>query len=145
MTKRRPKFRVVESGASADYVFDAYGDTLNDLFANCALACFNVMTDLDRVVTQREYVIEVKRESIEDLLYGFIAELIYLKDVEKIFLCKFIVDIAGDEKSLKSIAIGERIDYNKHAIKTDVKAVTFHDLQIRKEDHGYATRMILDL
>jgi SHS2 domain-containing protein len=62
-----------------------------------------------------------------------------------IFLSKFDIDIDVDDLSLKSIAWGERIDYNKHEIKTDVKAVTYHNLQIKKLQKGFEVKVILDL
>ncbi len=144
MTKR-PKFRVVEDTTSADFVFEAYGASANELFANCALACFYAMTDPTTVDPVKSYRLEVKGETIEDLLYNYMAELIFIKDTEKVFLSQFDVDILPDNTALKAIVRGEPIDYNKHIIKTDVKAATYHDLHVRADKEGYSTRMILDL
>ncbi len=139
------KFMVIEEGATADYVFDAYGRTLDELFANCAEACFCAMTDIDKVELQKELNILVEGETIEDLLYNFIAELIYLKDVEKIFLSKYDVEIDDEKSALRATLAGETIDYDKHVIKTDVKAVTYHGLKITEDDDGFTARMILDI
>ena len=144
MTKR-PKFRVVEDTTSADFVFEACGVSTNELFANCALACFYAMTDPATVDPAKNYKLEVKGENIEDLLYNYMAELIFIKDTEKVFLSQFDVDILPNNTALKAVARGEPIDYNKHTIKTDVKAVTYHDLHVRVDKEGYSTRMILDL
>ena len=54
-------------------------------------------------------------------------------------------EIDIDRMSLNSVARGERIDYNKHDIKGDVKAVTYHNLQVKKTGDGYRVRVILDL
>jgi SHS2 domain-containing protein len=145
MKARNDKFEIIEEGATADFVFEAYGETLNQLFANCAEACFFAMTDIERVEPVKEFNILVDGDNIDELLFSFIAELIYLKDTEKIFFSRFDVDVASDEKSLKAVVTGDHIDYIDHVIKTDVKAVTFHSLQIKKDDYGYTTRVILDL
>jgi SHS2 domain-containing protein len=144
MTKR-PKYKVVEDTTSADFVFEAYGANANELFASCALACFYAMTDPTTVDPIKSYELEIKGETIEDLLYNYMAELIFIKDSEKVFLSQFDVDIASDNTALKAVVRGEPIDYNKHVIKTDVKAVTYHDLQVRVDSEGYSARMILDL
>ncbi len=141
----RPKFKVVEDTTSADFVFEAYGVSINELFSNCALACFFAMTDTTTVARVTSFNVEVKGETIEDLLYNYMAELIFIKDTEKVFLSQFDVDILPDNTALKAVVRGEPIDYNKHTIKTDVKAVTYHDLHVRTDGEGYSVRMILDL
>jgi len=139
------EFKLVEDFASADFVFDAYADTLENLFIACATACFTAMTDPRLVEPKLKYDISVSGENLNELLYNYIAELIYLKDTEKIFLSSFEVRISEDRQSLYSVVKGEAIDYNKHVIKTDVKAVTYHALEIKKHDGGFMTRMVLDL
>lgn len=141
----KPRFKLVEDTTSADYVFDAFGISINELFANCSLACFSAMTDPARVDPVKSFKLEVKGDTIEDLLYNYIAELIFIKDAEKVFLSQFDIDISPDNTILKAVVRGEPIDYNKHIIKIDVKAVTYHDLHVRVEKEGYSARMILDL
>jgi SHS2 domain-containing protein len=87
----------------------------------------------------------VDGEDTNELLYNFIAELVYLKDTEKSFFSYFEIRIDEDQKSLNAVVRGEPIDYNRHVIKTDVKAVTHHGLNIAKREDEYVTRMILDL
>ena len=145
MQNKKYRFELVEEIASADYIFDAYGDSLNELFAACAAACFSAMTDIEKVDPVKEFSMELQADNIEELLYGFISELIYLKDVEKTFYSVFNVDISSDQKSLKAAVVGERIDYDKHIIRIDVKAATYHDLKIEKIDGAYKAHMILDL
>ena len=79
------KFKLVDDLVSGDFVFDAYGESFEELFANCAAACFYAMTSPDRVNTAKEFKIEILGESPEELLFNFISELIYLKDVERMF------------------------------------------------------------
>ncbi len=134
-----------ENFASADYLFDAYGNNLNELFAACAWACFSAMTNPEKVRPSSEFSVELEAENVEELLYNFISELIYLKDVKRLFLSAFDINIAADKRSLKAVVAGESIDYNMHTIKTDVKAATYHDLRIEKTDGGYKARMLLDL
>jgi|WetSurMetagenome_2_1015567.scaffolds.fasta_scaffold267696_2 SHS2 domain-containing protein len=145
MTEPRYKIEIIEDHASADFVFDAYGRTPADLFEACAKATFGVMTELNRIDICIERIIELTADDINELLYAFISELIYLKDAEKIFFREFVIQISDDSKSLTAIVKGERIDHGRHIIKTDVKAATYHDLNITHDSVYYRTRMILDL
>lgn len=145
MTEPRYKIEIIEDHASADFVFDAYGRSLPDLFEACARAAFSVMTELSKVDICIERIIELNAEDINELLYAFISELIYLKDAEKLFFREFEIQVSDDNKSLTAAVKGERIDFNRHIIKTDVKAATYHDLEIKFENGYHKTRMILDL
>ena len=138
-------FRIIEEIVSGDFVFQAWGNNIEELFAACAEACFSAMTDPAAVEPKNDYPVKIKAENLEDLLYNFLAELIYLKDIDKIFFSKFDIEIDIEEVSLNAVAWGETIDYNKHEIKTDVKAVTYHDLKIVKSTDRYEVKVILDL
>lgn len=137
-------FRIIEEGAFADFEFEAYAKTLEDLFAVCGKAMFEAMTDVSRVEPSQEVEFGVTAESVEDLLFSYLSELVYLKDTRKFFFCDFVIEIKEGE-ILHCIARGEPIDRDKHELKTDVKAVTYHKLEVKHDDKGYHTRVILDL
>ena len=138
-------FKIIEDVASGDFMFEAGGETLQRLFESCAAATFSAMTDPAKVNSILEHNIAVWADSLEELLVDFLSELIYLKDTEKIFFTETVIDLNIDDISLKAVARGEKIDYGKHEIRADVKAVTYHDLKIAKNDKGYRVRVILDL
>jgi len=71
-------FKIVEEISSADFVFDAVGQNLEELFFNCARACFFAMTDLESVEDKEAVDFAVMGDTSEDLLYSFISELIFL-------------------------------------------------------------------
>ena len=138
-------FEIIEDIVSGDFAFEARGESLNELFTSCAEACFFAMTDLEKVDTGITRTIDVNAENLDELLFGFLAELIFLKDTEKLFFSKFNINIDSSSRSLNAVAMGERIDYNKHEIKTDVKAVTYHGLRVSQKDGNFRVRVILDL
>ena len=138
-------FRIIEDIASGDFMFEASGETLKHLFESCAAATFSAMTDPAKVNPMLEHNIAVWADSLEELLVDFLSELIYLKDTEKIFFSETEIVLHIDKISLKAVARGEKIDYGKHEIRADVKAVTYHDLKITKIDEEYRVRVILDL
>ena len=138
------KIRILGDGAFADFEFEAQADSLEELFAQCGKAVFLAMTDLCNIRAQTAVEFTVKGETLEDLLFAFLSELIFIKDTRKIFFCDFIVEIK-EGYSIYCKAIGEPIDRYKHLTKTDVKAATYHKLAIKKTNSGYTVRVILDL
>jgi SHS2 domain-containing protein len=140
-----PKFRFLEDVAIADAAFEAYGDTLEELFESCALATFEVMVETRGVKQRRKEKIEVKDPNLEDLLFDFLSELVYLKDTHKIFFSRFDLNITQrKEYVLAGTLWGDKIDYSKQEIRQDVKAVTYHLLEVKKTEDGWKARVILD-
>ena len=140
-----PNFKFLEDIAIADAAFEAYGDTLEELFESCALATFEVMVDTKNVKPEQKEEMLIKDLNLDDLLFDFISELIYLKDARKIFFSKFDLKISKNEEySLQGVIWGEKIDYKKQEIRRDVKAITYHMLEVKKMDSKWRAQVILD-
>jgi|SRR3989344_318073 len=139
------KYKFLEH--TADVMFEAYGKNLNALFANAALAVFEVQCDLKKVGNKIKKKINLKNENAENLLFDFLEELIYLKDAKYILFGKFRVEIKKirDNYILDALAYGEKINPEKHELKTDVKAVTLHEFFLKKTSKGWKCRVLLDI
>jgi SHS2 domain-containing protein len=140
------KFRFLEDVAIADAAFEAQGKTLEELFATCALATFEVMAQTKRVEPKEKIKIELEHDKIDALLFDWLAELIYLKDAKEMFFGKFDLKINKKNKYiLKGQVFGEKIDYKKHKVKVDVKAVTLHLFEVKKLKKNWKARIVLDI
>lgn len=130
----------------ADAKFRAYGSTLEVAFENAALAMFNVMIDTEKLKCEKSLEIEVESPDIETLLTDWLSELLYLFEVEGIVFSKFRVDKIEKKESgysLSGEASGETLDLLRHKFDTQVKAVTYHELEIKKDD-GFYVQVIVD-
>jgi len=130
---------------TADVMFEAYGENLNKVFENAALATFEVQCNLKKVERKVKKKIKLKNEDMEKLLFDFLEELIYLKDAKYLLFNKFKVKIDKEKGTLTAEIKGEKIDPKKHELKTDVKAVTLHKFELKKIKEGYKVRVILDI
>lgn len=139
-----PPIRIIEEGATADFEFEATANTPELLFAECGKAIFMAISDPELIEAKDEIEFNVSSDSLEELLFGFLSELIFLKDTRKMLFNKYSVEISGNY-SLYCKAAGEPFDRQKHQPKVDVKAATYHNLKIEKTDSGYRARVILDL
>ena len=73
------KYKFLEDVAIADIAFDAYGNNLNELFENSALALFDCMVNLKDLKGKIKKRIKIKSNKIDDLLYNFLSLIIILK------------------------------------------------------------------
>ncbi|KPL03707.1 MAG: hypothetical protein AMJ73_05555 [candidate division Zixibacteria bacterium SM1_73] len=140
------KYKFLEDRAIADAAFEAEGKSLEELFEACAQATFEVMAETDTVEAKNKEEIQLKSDDLEELLFNWLAELIYLKDLKATLFNKYQINIekpGGYE--LRASIWGEPIDAEKHKVKVDVKAVTYHLLEVKKSDDKWIAKVILDI
>ncbi len=131
---------------TADIGFKAYGNDLNEAFENAGLAIFNIISDTSNVDLNIDKSFEITSEDEVSLLYDYLEELLFYHEVDFMLFCDFDVEIKriGDAFNLKAKIKGESIDWNKHERKTEIKAITFHMMDVKKTSH-YELQAIVDL
>lgn len=144
MNNNENKFEFFDVTADAGY--KAYGNTLDEAFENAAIAMFEVMTDTSSIEPKIERKIEVESEDEYALLYDWLSEFLVILDSEYLVFSKFDVKIErnGEEYVLNGAAWGEEFDPQKHESRAEVKAVTYHLMDIKNEN-GYMVQVILDI
>ena len=160
--------------ATADVGFYAYGRSLEEAYMNAGLAMFNVISDTRHIGQKESRHIEVVSEDLVSLLYDYLEELLFLQDTEFLLFSRFDVkiykmcdgdievsydelangeSIIGDLKEdssehaykLVCDAFGEEINWDIHPRGSEVKAITFHLMDVKKEDGIFILSAILDL
>ena len=132
---------------TADVKFRAYGKTLEEAFANSALALTKVIFDPTKVEANIEKNIEVTSEDEKALLYDFLEQFLFLLDTEN-FLLHQVKEITITKKdqgfNLKAKIIGDT-QIEKYEPETHIKAVTYQEMEINQDDKGFMLQVILDL
>lgn len=137
-------YRFLENISLADVAFEAKGKTLGGLFSSCAEATAATMVkDVSSVKPKIAKKLDLKAENAEKLLYAFLEELVFLKDAELLIFSKFRLKVT--ETSVLGEIMGEKIDMEKHEMLVDVKAVTMHMFEVKKEKNIWKARVVLDV
>ena len=140
------EFRFLENVAIADAAFQAEAENIEELFQTCAQATFEVMADTKTIEHKYKEDVELVGENLEELLFDWLAELIYLKDVKSMLFSKFDINIQKKNGySLAASIWGEQADQKKHKVRVDVKAVTYHLLEVKRTDNRWTAKVILDI
>lgn len=128
---------------TADVGVTAYGNDTAEAFANAARGLFSLIANLEtiRELTCRET--ELAAPDQESLLVDWLNELIYLFDVEQLIFGRFEVELLPGVR-LKAKSYGERVDKNRHILKTGVKAATYHMVEI-EEGGECRVKVIFDI
>ena len=92
------------------------------------------VSDTDDVDATKEISFEVTSEDDVSLLYDYLEELLFYHEVEFMLFSQFHVEV-GDGYSLKATIRGEEINWDKHERKTEIKAITFHEMYVKRNGH----------
>lgn len=136
------KFDVTDH--TADIGIAAYGESMAELMANAAYGMVSLMTDSGNIHRKLSKTIELQEVDGVALLVKWLNELLYVFEVEGLLFSSFNIVMHG-ETSMTAICLGENYDPARHHVEREIKAATYHSLEIAKEMGGYSTRIIFDI
>ena len=135
-------FEVIDH--TADIGIIVHGTDLKQVFTNAALGLFNLIADLDNVKEDLTRQVEMTAKNTEVLLIEWLNELIYIFDVEHILFKRFEINELQDDK-IKATCYGEKVKRGHHNLKREVKAATYHMLELSKDNGNYKVQIIFDI
>jgi SHS2 domain-containing protein len=118
--------------------------SLDELFADAARALFSVIVaNPESVKPVQEFDLEIEGSRHDDLLFDWLAELLYTFDTRRVLFSEF--DVHVREAGVKATARGEPIDPKRHELEMEVKAITYHGLKVERDGDGWLAEVIVDL
>jgi SHS2 domain-containing protein len=137
------KFKFLDI-TTADVAFEAYGKDLNELFANAALAMFEVMINTKQIKPKVERKVKIEGNDLQSLMFNWLNELLVFVDSENLAFSEFEVKVDEEKLKLEAICKGEEMNKEKHETRTHVKACTYHQMEIKK-NKIWKAKVILDI
>ncbi len=129
---------------TADIGLRARAADLNTLFAEAAKAFFSVIVEnYDEVRAVHTLPVSAEADRRDDLMYDWLAELLYLFDTEHVLLCEF--DVSVSDGRVTATVRGEPIESDRHRLDMEVKAITYHELKVEREGEEWLAEVIVDL
>jgi SHS2 domain-containing protein len=126
---------------TADVKFQAFGKNIEELFENSFLALNQSIYDNKKIKRSKEKIIKVSGKDYESLLYNFLEEIIYLLDADN-FVCTEVKDIKIKGFKLSVILIGDKKE--KYNFTNKIKAVTYNEMFVKKQDKIWKCQVVLD-
>jgi SHS2 domain-containing protein len=132
--------------AHSDVAFDAWGETIEEVFQEAAKATLKVMVEDISTIRQVEKIeLQLDESSSEMLLFEFLNELIFYKDAKRLLLLPAELKISNSNLHLEGTLLGEEIDASRHPLDTDVKAVTMLRFALEQVPEGWRATVVLDV
>ena len=123
------RYKIIDH--TADIAIRTTGKSMNEAFENAGYAMFDTMCDATSVKPLTTKRVECEANDLEQLLVDWLSELLFICDVDDMLFSKFEVQITGTK--LQAKIYGEKMDRTRHHLKTDIKAITYHMLDVDKE------------
>ena len=117
---------------TADILVKCTGRTVEECFESAAYALFDQMVDVRTIEKAARFRFEIEAEHTEDRLYSFLSELLFLMDSEHVVMSQFKVTFDGPKVMCE--AYGETLDLSKHRPRTEIKAITYHMMDVNEKE-----------
>ncbi len=127
---------------TADVMFEVKAKTLNTLFKDSAKAIFETIADVKTIKCKVKKKVVLEGD-VEQLLYDFLEEIIFMKDADSLIFKKVDVKVVG--KKLEAVFYGDKINIKEHKLKGDIKAVTWHGFGIRGVKGFFVAKVLVDI
>ncbi len=131
---------------TADVGVRIYGKSLQSLFQNAASVLFRLMVDITPAAEIEKNIV-LETENIQELLATWLNELLSLFFAYQFLPAGYAIEIedTADRKVLKAKVKGGNFDPYANKLKMEIKAATYHELKVEKNDSGWVAEVIFDV
>jgi SHS2 domain-containing protein len=129
---------------TADFGLEISGRSPSDLFQQAAKALTDLLTDPCLLKEQRRHTLTIDGSDWEDLLINWLRELLYLYNGEAQFVTGVEI-ITIEQNGLRAVVATEDYRMGHHEIRNEIKAVTYHQLEVRVDNDRWRARVIFDV
>lgn len=143
------RFTFLEDIALADTAFEASGDSPSELLLAATQAVIETMVNPDTVSPHWHRTIEHQAPDLASLLFDWLSDIVYLKDAHGVVFHEATAVVTEDRPHgrwhARGHLTGEPVDPRRHELRADVKAVTKHLYEVRRDDDHWIARVVLDI
>jgi SHS2 domain-containing protein len=125
---------------TADVQIHAWGLTMGEAFAAAAQGMFGYMVELAEIKDDMQRTVVASGHDWESMLFAFLDECLYIFHTEALAMTRIVVDrIDVDAWTVTASASGGLFDSSKHKQGTEVKAITYSNMQILHPEAASST------
>jgi SHS2 domain-containing protein len=136
-----PKFKEIDH--SGDVGIEAFGRDEVEALENATYGLFSLMVH-GGVSARAQRALTVDADSDEDLVVDWLSEVISAASMHGEVYCGVEIERSGPH-SVRGIVRGEPVSAGRHELRFEVKAATYHGLELERSDAGCRVRVIFDL
>jgi SHS2 domain-containing protein len=139
------EFEILEH--TADIGIAAYGKIRKEVFINAAKGMFEIIAGETKNLKENFFdKIKLEADNLEGLLFVWLSELLYISETKLVILSKFKIKELSDFQ-IEAEVEGIKINPPFVKIEKEIKAVTYHRLEIKKDEESglWSAQVIFDI
>ena len=129
---------------TADAGLAGRGDSLEELFEAMAEGLARFICPSPPAEPRETRRVDVEAEDIEALMVEFLSAVLAVIQAEHMVVGPVRVEEASP-RAVRARLLAERYDPRRHELAAEVKAITWHKLQVTCENDTWTARVILDI
>lgn len=134
--------RIIEH--TADTGIEVEADSLEELFRGAADGMLSLIVSPGSVSPLTVRSITLEAGDLEELMFLWLNEILFIVDSEGLMLSNTLVERV-EELRLEGSVAGERFNPAKHSVESEIKAATYHQLEVGRSGGGWVARIIFDV
>jgi len=119
------------------------GDSAKDLFQNAAMALMDQLVETMGLFAREEKRITIEGNDRPDLLVNWLREILYLWTGEELLVQSVQIESIAENNLAAHLWI-DPFSSERHTLKTEIKAVTYHQVQAFDTGNRWEAIVIFD-
>jgi SHS2 domain-containing protein len=129
---------------TADFRLEIFGVDEEDLFVQAAMALTDLITDPMTLQGRRWQNIAVSGHDWSDLMVNWLRELLYLWSGEEQLVSRVTLQ-SLESTHLMATVTTDDFRAGRHPIRNEIKAVTYHQIDVSPWQTGWRARVVFDI
>ena len=140
------QYKFLKDGENPETSFEVTADSWVELFTGATEALSHMMVDLKNLKANARCRVDVSAGTVDELLFDWLSELIYLKDTEGLVVESLDITVEQDPLwQVHGTIHGQQSPSGNLGLGQDVKSVAYHLLDVSEKNGCYTARVTLDI
>jgi protein archease len=133
---------------TSDALIQAWGPNLERAFVQAADAFYDTMLNRQSVKPRTEDVVQAEGHDEKELLYDWLEVLLLKFDIEGMAYSEFVISPIMSRNNMLQVQAkirGEKYVREMHGSKVEIKGITYHLMEIKRDSQRATVQFLLDL
>jgi len=129
---------------TGDIGFEVRAPSVEELFRSAARGLYGILVERPPESGDATEEFDLRESGPDLLLRAFLAELLYRFLARRCIIAAFD-DLRVGDGQVTARGAAAAFDPQRHGLRTELKAVTYHQLEVRRDGPGWFARVIFDV
>ncbi len=136
------KYRILDH--TADFGIQVFGQSAQDVFIQAAYAMMEQIVNRKALEVKFENQLVIEGFDWPDLMVNWLRELLFLWSGNELLMKRALINTLSPNR-LSAVLKLDVYSAKRHVIKNEIKAITYHELQVKQTVAGWQAQFICDV